>query len=75
MLVATPPLVNLAVVGRPLRFQDCALELHTHARLLFCLLSSWGLGVSFLCVTAAPASPVGTSLPSLLQASTRRGIT
>lgn len=47
MLVATPPLVNLAVVGRPLRFQDCALELHTHARLLFCLLSSWGLGCRF----------------------------
>lgn len=75
MPVATPPPVNLAVVGRPLRFQDCALELHTHARLLCCLLFSWGLGVSFLCVTAAPAPPVGTSLPSLLQASTRRGIT
>ena len=75
MLVATLSPVNLAVMGRPLQFRDCALEMHTHPCLLFCLLSSWGLGGSFLCVTAAPAPPVGTSLPRLLQASTRRGIT
>lgn len=44
VLVATLSPVNLAVVGRPLWFWDCALEMHTHACLLFCLLSSWGLG-------------------------------
>lgn len=56
VLVATPPTSYLAGVGRPLWSRNCALEMLTPRRLLFCLLSSLGLGVSFLCDCSPSAS-------------------
>lgn len=50
------PTSYLAVVGRPLWSRNCALEMLTPRRLLFCLLSSLGLGVSFLCDCSPSAS-------------------
>ena len=63
----------LAVVGRPLWSWNCALEMLIPATSFSASCLHWGWGCHF-CVTAAVAPPVGTSLPSLLRASTRRGI-